>query len=150
MRILLVALIALAFSGALAGCVEEEPGPDLIGVCPYWEPGTAMQVEFTGTTNVTPPFEMDGLKLDRYWVTIDALEGDLELRAFDQNGTQRPIQAAGGSIPVLRGGDELIGDTVQIPMAAPNHEAANPSNLTLTANVPVAMTVTPLYKVCGL
>lgn len=143
MRALVAVLIAFVF----AGCVgAEEEQPDLIGICPYWEPGTSLEVTVDGETIVAPALMQDGFHLDRFWVTPSEWSG--EMRAFDANGTQRGINVPGeGLVPVVH--DVEINATYQIGLSAPTHGApSNAGNLTLHGQG-VAL-VTPLYRVCGL
>jgi hypothetical protein len=146
-RVLVIALLALA----LSGCVStEDTSPDLIGICPHWEPGTEFEVLADGTTEIGAAAELNGKALDRYWLQITKLDGELEMRVF-ANGTQRPIQMAEGSVPVLRGGAELVGEILQISLTSPAHGTpANAGNITVELNIPATFTVTPMYRVCGL
>lgn len=146
-RVLVIALLALALSGCVS---DEEAGPDLIGVCPHWEPGTEFEVVANGTAEIGAAAELNGKTLDRYWLQITKVDGDVEMRVF-ANSTQRPIQMAESSVPVLRGGQELVGEILQISLTSPAHgTAANPGNITVEVNRPVVFTVTPMYRVCGL
>src|SRR5688572_13981028 len=174
MRILAAASLLVLLAGcAVPGEDKEDP---LFGICPQWLPGpggqaTGFHLPTPDGTNLSMVRETElgpaasehrGFALDLYRITLTklVLDGRLELRAFDGNGTQLLVrdyrQESPQQVPVIVFKDGSAQDhefeVFLGPVTQDGPAAPAPVTLRWTldgADAEVAFDASFHYKVCG-
>lgn len=160
-------LLALLLVLSLSGCVSDEEAPEdpLVGVCPQWIQGPAVEgaatvengsatVDLAPTRNGTLVAQHDGFPLDLYVLTVETT-APVRVRAETDGGRDLLVRDASAPEPDSRLGIDVEerGEVALYLTAVAHGTEPDPSGVRLTLESDGAAEVTVAgaawYRVCG-